>query len=122
MMGHDSYEFMGRLYLHQATDWLRGEPWYFYLVLLGTKLPLLSLVAFVGGLGVLLRRETGDGRYFLLLWLVLWAMSFMFVGGKFTRYITSVLPAIFMTAAVGLPLSARTFGRISARLCATASI
>ena len=29
MVGHDSYEFMGRLYPHKFTDWLKGEPWYF---------------------------------------------------------------------------------------------
>src|SRR6266852_865362 len=27
-MGHDSYEFLGRLYPHRFQDWLNGEPWY----------------------------------------------------------------------------------------------
>ena len=115
-MGHDSYEFMGRLYPHKLTDWLRGEPWYFYLVLLGTKLPVLTLLGFVGGLGLLFRRKVGDGRYFLLLWLVLWVLAFTFVGGKFTRYITSVLPAIIMTAAIGVQFAARKLGRLCARV------
>ena len=122
MMGHDSYEFMGQLYPHKATDWLRGEPWYFYLVLLGTKLPLLSLGAFAGGIALMFRRQTGDGRYFLLLWLALWGLAFMFVGGKFTRYITSVLPAVMITAAIGVQFAARKFGSICARLSDNASI
>jgi len=116
MVGHDSYEFMGRLYPHKATDWLRGEPWYFYLVLLGTKLPLLSLGAFAGGIALLFRRQTGDGRYFLLLWLAIWGLAFMFVGGKFTRYITSVLPAVMIVAAMGVQFAARKFGNLCAHL------
>lgn len=115
-MGHDSYEFMGRLYPHRFTDWLRGEPWYFYLVLVATKLPPLSLISFATGLTLLFRRKTGDGRLFLLLWFALWALAFMFVGGKFTRYVTSVLPAVLMTAAVGVQFIARKFGSLCGQL------
>ena len=80
MMGHDSYEFMGRLYPHRMADWLRGEPWYFYFVLLGVKLPLAALIAFAGGVVLLFRRATGDGRYLLLFWLFFWALTFMLAG------------------------------------------
>jgi predicted membrane-bound dolichyl-phosphate-mannose-protein mannosyltransferase len=106
-IGHDSYEFMGRLYPHRFTDWVRGEPWYFYFVLLGTKLPLLSLLSFVIGCALLLRQKVGDGRYFLYVWLVLWGLSFTFVGGKFTRYVTTVMPAVLITAAVAIHFMAR---------------
>ena len=61
-MGHDSYEFMGRLYSHRFQDWLTGEPWYFYLVLIVTKLPVLTLLSFAPGLGLLFKRKSGDGR------------------------------------------------------------
>jgi predicted membrane-bound dolichyl-phosphate-mannose-protein mannosyltransferase len=114
-MGHDSYEFMGRLYAHKFTDWLRGEPWYFYLVLLGTKLPVLTLFGFVGGLALLFWRKVGDGRYFLLLWLAIWSLAFMLPGGKFTRYVTSVLPAIMITAAIAVQFAARKVGRFFAK-------
>jgi predicted membrane-bound dolichyl-phosphate-mannose-protein mannosyltransferase len=114
-IGHDSYEFLGRLYPHRFQDWLKGEPWYFYLVLIVTKLPVLTLLSFVLGLGLLFRRKSGDGRYFLLLWLVLWFLAFALPGGKFTRYITSVLPAIIMTAAIGVQFTARRLGRFCAR-------
>jgi predicted membrane-bound dolichyl-phosphate-mannose-protein mannosyltransferase len=116
MIGHDSYEFMGRLYPHKFTDWLRGEPWYFYLALLGTKLPVLTLTGLAGGLVLLFRRKTGDGRYFLLMWLAIWSLAFMFVGGKFTRYITTVLPAVMIIAAIGIQFAARKFGSLCARL------
>ncbi|HEX7724091.1 MAG TPA: glycosyltransferase family 39 protein [Pyrinomonadaceae bacterium] len=115
-MGHDSYEFIGRLYPHKFADWVRGEPWYFYPVLLLTKLPLLSLAAFVIGVVLLFRRKIGDGRYFLFVWLVLWGLSFMFVGGKFARYVTSLLPAVFMAAAIGIQFIARAFERFCAQL------
>jgi hypothetical protein len=122
MMGHDSYEFFGKLYPHRFTDWVRGEPWYFFLALIGTKLPVLSLVSFVGGLVLLFRRKTGDGRYFLLLWLGVWALAFMFVGGKFARYIITVLPAVLITAAIGIQFVARKFGRLCARLLGNESV
>ncbi len=115
-MGHDSYEFMGGLYPHRFQDWLHGEPWYFYFVLIFTKLPVLTLAGFPLGLGLLFRQKSGDGRYFLLLWLALWALSYMLPGGKFTRYITSILPAIIMTAAIGVQFTARRLGRSFARV------
>src|SRR6185503_1849581 len=113
-MGHDSYEFMSRLYPHKFTDWLRGEPWYFYQVLIATKMPVLTLLSFVGGLALLFRRKTGDGRYFFLLWFAIWVLAFMFVGGKFTRYLTTVLPAIIITSAIGVQFAARRLGRFFA--------
>lgn len=114
-MGHDSYEFMGRLYPHRFQDWLKGEPWYFYLALMATKLPVLTLLSFALGLGLLFKRKSGDGRYFLLLWLALWFLAFSFPGGKFTRYLTSVLPALIITAAIGVQFTARRLGRFCAR-------
>jgi hypothetical protein len=121
-MGHDSYEFMARLYPHKFTDWLRGEPWYFYQVLLAVKLPVLTLLAFAGGLALLFRRNTGDGRYFLLLWLAIWALAFMFVGGKFTRYLTTILPAIIMTAAIAVQFAARRIAGFFTKLVGNENI
>ena len=115
-IGHDSYEFLGRLYPHRYTDWLRGEPWYFYLVLMGVKLPLLSLLGSLTGFILLFRKKIGDGRYFLIFWLFFWGITFTFAGGKFTRYFTAVLPAVIMAAALGVQWAARWLGRISARV------
>ena len=116
MMGHDSYEFMGLLYPHRAFDWLRGEPWYFYFVLLGVKLPIAALIAFAGGVVLLFRRATGDGRYFLLFWLFFWGLTFTFAGGKFTRYATSLMPAVIITGALALQFSGRAVGRFFRKL------
>jgi predicted membrane-bound dolichyl-phosphate-mannose-protein mannosyltransferase len=116
LMGHDSYEFMGRLYPHRMVDWLRGEPWYFYFVLLGVKLPLLVLCGFALGVVLLFRRTIGDGRYFLLFWLFFWGLTFTFTGGKFTRYATSLMPAVLITAALAIQFAGRQFGRVCKRV------
>ena len=102
LIGHDGYEFMGRVYSHRLTDWFNGIPWYFYHLFVAVKLPLLTLVGFVIGLPLLFRRKLGDGRYFIILWLFLWMMTFSFTGGKFTRYFTVALPAVLITAAIGI--------------------
>lgn len=112
VVGHDSYEFMGRLYTHKFTDWLYGTPWYFYIVLLATKLPLLSFLSFVLGVPLLLRRKLGDGRYFLYVWLILWVLAFWFVGGKFTRYVTTLMPTVFITAAIAIQFLSRRFAQL----------
>jgi dolichyl-phosphate-mannose-protein mannosyltransferase len=106
-IGHDGYEFMGTLYSHRMTDWLKGIPWYFYFVFLAVKLPLLTFAGFLVGLPLLFRRKLGDGRYFLLFWMFVWAMTFVFPGGKFTRYLTVVLPAVLITAALGVQFAGR---------------
>ena len=102
LIGHDGYEFMGQLYSHRMTDWLRGTPWYFYEVFLAVKLPLLTVLGFVVGLPLLFRRKLGDGRYLLIFWLFIFTMMFSFAGGKFARYFTVVLPAILITSAIGI--------------------
>lgn len=116
MMGHDSYEFMGRLYPHRMADWLRGEPWYFYFTLLGIKLPLPVLSAFALGIVLLFRRAVGDGRYFLLFWLFFWGLTFTFAGGKFTRYATSLMPAVIITAALAIQFAGRQVGKACRRI------
>ena len=106
-VSHDGYEFMDRLYSQRFTDWLSGIPVYFYLVFTAVKLPVLTLLGFVVGLPLLFRRKLGDGRYFILFWLYLWVVAFCFPGGKFTRYYTTILPAVLITSALGIQFTGR---------------
>ncbi|MDQ5845182.1 MAG: hypothetical protein M3539_07790, partial [Acidobacteriota bacterium] len=115
LIGHDAYEFMGKLHGHKMTDWLHGIPWYFYHVLIAVKLPLLTVAGFVIGLPLLFRRKLGDGRYLIILWLFLWMMTFSFIGGKFTRYFTLALPAVLITAALGIQLASCWTARLLSR-------
>ena len=106
-ISHDGYEFIGQLYTQRFDDWLNGIPVYFYFVFTAVKLPLLTVVGFVIGLPLLFRRKLGDGRYFLLFWFLLWVVAFCFPGGKFTRYYTTVLPAVLITCALGIQFAGR---------------
>ena len=106
-VSHDGYEFMNKLYTQRFDDWLNGIPVYFYVVFTAVKLPLLTLAGFVVGLPLLFRRKLGDGRYFLLFWFLLWVVAFCFPGGKFTRYYTTVLPAVLITSAIGIQFAGR---------------
>jgi Dolichyl-phosphate-mannose-protein mannosyltransferase len=106
-VSHDGYEFMNHLYTQRFTDWLHGVPVYFYLVFTAVKLPLLTVLGFLLGLPLLFRRKLGDGRYFILFWFMLWVVAFCFPGGKFTRYYTTVLPAVLITSALGIQCVSR---------------
>lgn len=106
-VSHDGYEFMNKLYTQRFSDWLHGIPVYFYLVFTAVKLPLLTVLGFVIGLPLLFRRKLGDGRYFILFWFMLWVVAFCFPGGKFTRYYTTVLPAVLITSALGIQFAGR---------------
>jgi hypothetical protein len=106
-ISHDGYEFMGRLYTQHFDDWLAGIPVYFYAVFTAFKLPILTVFGFLIGLPLIFRRKLGDGRYFLLFWFYFWVIAFCFPGGKFTRYYTSILPAILITSALGIQFAGR---------------
>lgn len=116
LVGHDGYEFMGRLYSHRMTDWLKGIPWYFYHLMVAVKLPVLTVMGFLIGLPLLFRRKLGDGRYFIGLWLLLWMMTFSFTGGKFLRYFTLVVPPVLITAALGVQFASCWLARFVSRL------
>jgi hypothetical protein len=119
---HDGYEFMNQLYRQRFTDWLNGIPVYFYFVFTAVKLPVLTVLGFVVGLPLLFRRKLGDGRYFILFWLYLWVMAFSLPGGKFTRYYTTVLPAVLITSALGIQFIGRWLANRLAGSDATAGL
>jgi hypothetical protein len=53
-------------------------------------------------LPLLFRKTLGDGRFFILFWLMYWFMPFTVLGGKFTRYFTMALPVVLITSAIGI--------------------
>lgn len=121
-VSHDGYEFMNQLYPQRMTDWLNGIPVYFYFVFTAVKLPVLTVLGFVVGLPLLFRRKLGDGRYFILFWLFLWVVAFCFSGGKFTRYYTTVLPAVLITSALGIQFTGRWLANLIASSGVTAGL
>ena len=115
-ISHDGYEFMGKLYTQRVDDWLNGIPVYFYAVFTWVKLPVLTVAGFLIGLPLIFRRKLGDGRYLLIFWLFFWVVFFCFPGGKFTRYYTTMLPAILITAALGIQFAGRWLANWIAKL------
>jgi hypothetical protein len=99
-IAHDSYDFMGQLYPNKMTLWFRGVPWTFYLVFLGIKYSLPTLVLFIVGIPLLVRRRMGDGRFLLLWWVLFTLVPFSLVGGKFTRYFAIDAPVVLISAGV----------------------
>jgi hypothetical protein len=115
-IGHDSYEFMGRLYGNQLTLWLKGVPWYFYYLFMAIKIPLPVLIAFLVGLPLLFRKHLGEGRFFVLFWMLLWFLPFTVIGGKYTRYFTMALPVVLITAAIGVRAIVQSLGGLLTRV------
>ncbi|PYS94059.1 MAG: hypothetical protein DMF64_01790 [Acidobacteria bacterium] len=118
-IGHEGYEFMGRLYPNQLSLWLRGMAWYFYYVFMAFKLPLTVGAGFLVGLPLLFTKRLGDARYFILFWLFFWFFPFTLLGGKFLRYFTLALPVVLITTAVGVHALIRWVALTSRRIGAT---
>ncbi|HEX8890508.1 MAG TPA: glycosyltransferase family 39 protein [Pyrinomonadaceae bacterium] len=104
-----------------------GTPFYFYLLFLLIKVPLPVLVAFLAGLVVCIRDWRHPGHGFLLLMFLLWIIPYSFFGAKWLRYTLSLMPFVYMIAAVGIValvrLAASLFkGKISVQALRFASI
>jgi Dolichyl-phosphate-mannose-protein mannosyltransferase len=115
-IGHAGYEFMGHIYPNLMSLWLRGMPWYFYYVFIAFKLPPAVVLSTLVGLPLLFTKRLGVGRYFLLFYLFYWFFPFTLLGGKFLRYFTVALPAVHITAAVGLRALAGWFAQLARTL------
>jgi hypothetical protein len=101
-VAHDGYEFMGHFYSHKMMLWLSGVPWYFYFAFIGVKVPLTTILGMLVGFPLLFRKRIGDGRFFILFWMLFWFAPFSLMGGKFTRYFTVGYGAVIITAAIGI--------------------
>jgi len=99
-IGHDSYEFMGMLYPNKPSLWLHGMSWTFYYIFIAVKTSLSTLVLFLIGIPLVIRRRMGDGRFLLFFWAFFWFVPFTFTGGKFTRYFAIPEPLVLICAGV----------------------
>ena len=85
-----------------------ATPVYFYLLFLLIKTPLPLLAALGAGLYACARRWREPGPAFLLLMFVLWVVPYSLSGAKWLRYALSLMPFVYMLAAVGLAWLARS--------------
>jgi hypothetical protein len=102
LLTHHGYLMGETLYSNQMSSTPFGTPVYFYLLFLVIKTPLPLLVALVLGLVACVRRWRRPGEAFLLLMFVLWIVPYSLAGAKWLRYAHSLLPLVYMLAAVGI--------------------
>ena len=103
LLTHSGYLFAGELYKNNMSSspfW--GTPVYFYLLFLAIKVPLIIVAAFVAGLIVAATRPRHMGHAFLLFMFLFWIVPYSLIGGKWLRYTLSLMPFVYMLAAVGV--------------------
>ncbi|MGI9164810.1 MAG: ArnT family glycosyltransferase [Pyrinomonadaceae bacterium] len=102
LLVHTGYLFGDRLYKNtmSATPFW-GTPVYFYLLFMAIKIPLLVVAAFISGLIVSIKRRGHPGHAFLLFMFLFWIVPYSLVGAKWMRYTLSLMPSVYMLAAVG---------------------
>ena len=103
MLKHTGYLVGAHLYKNSmsATPFW-GTPVYFYLLFLAIKVPLSVLLASLVGLGVSIRRWRHPGHAFVLFMLFFWIVPYSLIGAKWLRYTLSLMPFVYMLAAVGI--------------------
>jgi hypothetical protein len=103
LLVHTGYLFADHLYKNNVSRtpfW--GTPIYFYLVFMAIKIPLLVLLSFVVGFGVSVKRRLHPGHGFVLFMFLFWIVPYSFFGAKWLRYTLSLMPFVYMLAAVGV--------------------
>jgi dolichyl-phosphate-mannose-protein mannosyltransferase len=106
LITHHGYLMMDKLFSNDPGQGPTGSPWYFYYLYLGVKTPLPVITAFLVGLVEVFRRRgtypDSRGYLFLRMMLFFWLVPMAFTGAKFLRYTLTLMPLVYMTAAVGM--------------------
>ena len=103
MLKHNGYLMGTHLYKNNmASTPFGGTPVYFYALFLAIKVPLSVLAAALVGLVVSVRRWRHPGPAFVLFMLFFWIVPYSLIGAKWLRYTLSLMPFVYIIAAVGI--------------------
>lgn len=103
LLVHSGYLFADHLYKNNVSRspfW--GTPVYFYLVFMAIKIPLLVLASFIIGFVVSVKRRLHPGYAFVLFMFLFWIVPYSLMGAKWLRYTLSLMPFVYMLAALGV--------------------
>jgi asparagine N-glycosylation enzyme membrane subunit Stt3 len=103
LLVHSGYLLGDQLYQNKMSAspfW--GMPIYFYLLFMVIKIPLLVLAAFAGGLVISIKNWRHPGHAFVLFMLFFWIVPYSLAGAKWLRYTLSLMPFVYMCAAIGV--------------------
>lgn len=103
LLTHTGYLMGDHLYKNTASRspfW--ATPVYFYLLFLAIKVPLTVLGTFLVGLSVSVKRWRHPGYGFVVFMIFFWIVPYSLMGAKWPRYLLSLMPFIYMGAAVGV--------------------
>ncbi|MGZ8844979.1 MAG: glycosyltransferase family 39 protein [Pyrinomonadaceae bacterium] len=117
LLSHTGYimgETVFRNRMSSSPFW--GLPVYFYVLLIAIKTPLAVLGTFLLGLIVAVKERHKPGPRFILFMIVLWIIPYSLIGAKWARYALSLMPFVYMSAAVGAMLLVGWLGRALEKL------
>lgn len=112
LLVHTGYLFADHLYKNNVSRspfW--GTPMYFYALYMAIKIPLLVLGTFIGGFVVAVKRRSHPGYAFALFMFLFWIIPYSLFGAKWLRYTLSLMPFVYMLAAIGVIELIRLAGR-----------
>jgi hypothetical protein len=108
LLTHTGYLLGDHLYknnISRSPFW--ATPLYFYLLWLAIKVPLAVLATCLIGFIVGLRRWREPGHGFVVFMILFWIVPYSLMGAKWPRYLLSLMPFVYMSAAVGIVLLIR---------------
>ena len=103
LLVHSGYLFADHLYKNNVSRspfW--GTPMYFYVLYMAIKIPLLVLGSFIVGFVVSIKRRSHPGYAFALFMFLFWIVPYSLFGAKWLRYTLSLMPFVYMLAAIGV--------------------
>jgi hypothetical protein len=108
LLTHTGYLMGDRLYknnISRSPFW--ATPVYFYVLYLAIKVPLAVLATSLIGFVVGLRRWRNPAYGFVIFMILFWIVPYSLMGAKWPRYLLSLMPFVYMSAAVGVVLLIR---------------